>query len=366
MRENITMKKNSNLELIIQLRKELHINPEPSMHEINTKRILMEFIQNHTHSMELVDMDSWFYVVKKGNNNETAIAFRADFDAVMCADGRCRHLCGHDGHSAVLAGFALWLDTVPAERDVYLIFQPGEENGKGAAICSAFIKNKNIGEIYGFHNIPGFEKGEVILLNHTFACASTGLEIKLIGKQSHAAYPENGKNPAKAISEIIRYMNEMIGEQHKGIVLGTVIGIDVGSESYGVSAGEGILRLTLRAEYQYEYDEFVTKIEKKAEELAMDIGLSYENSRIEEFPATINDQSCVDKVYNAAQRLNQKTAYKATPFRWSEDFGYYLQHTKGAYFGVGCGEDHAGLHTMEYEFEDDIIGPVIDLYKELI
>ena len=352
--------------MIKHLRKELHNNPEPSMNEINTKRILMDFIQTHTKSLELVDMDSWFYAIKKGRNPETPIAFRADYDAVTCADGSCRHLCGHDGHSAVLAGFALWLDTIPVERYVYLIFQPGEENGKGAAICSSLIENKNIGEIYGFHNIPGYEKGEVLLLTHTFACASTGLEIKLIGKQSHAAYPENGKNPATAIAEIIRYMNEMIGEPHKGIVLGTVIGIEVGSESYGVSAGEGSLRLTLRAEYQDEYDDFVRKIEEKAEELASDIGLACEISRIEEFPATINDQSCVDKVYNAAHKLNQKTIYPAIPFRWSEDFGYYLQHTKGAFFGVGCGKYHADLHTMEYEFEDDIIEPVIDLYKEIL
>lgn len=79
----------SNLELIVQLRKELHNNPEPSMHEINTKRILMDFIQTHTHSIELVDMDSWFYTVIKGKNHETSIAFRADYDAVTCADGCC-------------------------------------------------------------------------------------------------------------------------------------------------------------------------------------------------------------------------------------------------------------------------------------
>ena len=135
----------SNLELIIQLRKELHNKPEPSMHEINTKRILMDFIQTHTHSLEVVDMRSWFYAVKKGNNHENPIAFRADYDAVTCADGSCRHLCGHDGHSAVLAGFALWLDTAKLERDVYLIFQPGEENGKGAAICSSIIDEYCIG-----------------------------------------------------------------------------------------------------------------------------------------------------------------------------------------------------------------------------
>lgn len=357
---------NPNLKWIVQLRKELHSSPESSMYEHNTKCILMRFIQKHTYSLEITDRGSWFYAVKKGTGHEKAIAFRADYDAVTCTDGCPRHLCGHDGHSAVLAGFALWLDTVQLEKDVYLIFQPGEENGMGAKICASLIEEKNIGEIYGFHNIPGYDCEEVILLNQTFACASTGLEIRFFGKQSHAAYPEEGVNPANAIAGMIQGMNESIGGEHKGIVLGTVVGIEAGSHSYGVSAGEGAVRLTLRAEYQDEYDDFVSKMEKNAEKLAVDMGLQYEISRIEEFPATVNHKDCVDKVQNAVHKLNRKTVYPGTPFRWSEDFGYYLQRTKGAFFGVGCGKNHAGLHTMEYEFEDGIIEFVINLYKELL
>ena len=54
------------------------------------------------------------------------------------------------------------------------------------------------------------------------------------------------------------------------------------------------------------------------------------------------------------------------PFRWSEDFGYYLQKTKGAFMGIGCGVNHPALHTMEYEFEDSIIEPAIEMYKEIL
>ena len=356
----------SSPELIVELREKLHNNPEPSMHEVGTKKILTDFLRTNTHYLEIVDMGLWFYVVKKGNSREPAAAFRADFDAVVCTDGKARHLCGHDGHSSVLAGFALWLDKTQVERDVYLIFQPGEETGMGGAMCSELIETGMIAEIYGFHNIPGYDRSEILLLDHTFACASTGLEIRLIGKQSHAAYPENGVNPAPVISEIIREMTDFAAEKHKGIVLGTVIGIECGSSSYGVSAGEGTLRLTLRAEYQDEYDEFVERIEKRASDLSRKMGLICEIRRIEEFPATINDKSCIDKVRKAAQKLGLKTTYPAEPFRWSEDFGYYLQRTGGAFIGVGCGKDHAGLHTMGYEFEDGIIGTVIDLYKELV
>ena len=123
------------------------------------------------------------------------------------------------------------------------------------------------------------------------------------------------------------------------------------------------MRLTLRAEYQEEYDTLVTTIEDKAKTLAIAQGLSVEISRVEEFPATINDKECVDKISKMARQLNQKVTYAKEPFRWSEDFGYYLQKTKGAFIGIGCGVNHPALHTMEYEFNDEIMESAIEIYK---
>ena len=66
---------------------------------------------------------------------------------------------------------------------------------------------------------------------------------------------------------------------------GTVIGIDAGSCSYGMSADSGVLRLTLRAEDQEEYEELVEKIRERAEQQAKEqgmtctiVGITYHNS----------------------------------------------------------------------------------------
>ena len=206
----------------------------------------------------------------------------------------------------------------------------------------------------------------MIVLDKTFACASTGLEIKLYGKQTHAAYPENGTNPDLAVSEIINKMHEMINSEHNGIVLGTVIGIDAGSSSYGVAAGKAVIKMTLRAEYQDEYDKFVNGIEQMTAATAEKYKLKYETKRIEEFPATENYAVCTEKIKNAAEELGLKSITPSEPFRWSEDFGHYLKLTEGAFFGIGCGIDHAGLHTENYEFDDDIIMTVTDIYRELV
>ena len=354
-----------NINMIKELRRTLHSIPEPSMKEVKTKRLLMDFLRSHT-GLEIVDRGAWFYAYYQGQDTEHAIAFRADYDAVVCQDGCARHLCGHDGHSAILVGFALELERIAPRRSVYLIFQPGEETGQGAGFCSSLIDACGITEIYGIHNIPGYAINEVLLLDGTFACASTGMEISIQGSPAHAAYPQQGKNPALLMADLITYMDALVNEKHQGIVLGTVIGIEAGSCSYGMSADRGVLRLTLRAEYQEEYDELVRKIRERAEHQTKEQGMNCTIRLIEPFPATINHPLSVNKVRTAAQSLGLSITTPKEPFRWSEDFGYYLQKVEGAFFGIGCGEEHAGLHTADYEFDDEIIGTAIEIYKGLI
>ena len=107
-----------------------------------------------------------------------AIAFRADMDAVSLDGKTVGHFCGHDGHSTILAMTGKKLTGKTTNRDVYLIFQPGEETGEGGAICSTLIKEKGIAEVYGLHNIPGYAKGAILLRKGTFACASDSYDRK--------------------------------------------------------------------------------------------------------------------------------------------------------------------------------------------
>ena len=358
-------------DMIHSLRKKLHENPEPSMQEEKTRHILQEFIKRHT-TFEVVDKGVWFYAVKKAEkeNGKAPIAFRADMDAVCGKDGKPGHYCGHDGHSSILCGVALYLskrEELP-DRDVYLIFQPGEEIGAGAKICKELLAEKQIGEIYGLHNIPGYPKNQVLLRKGTFACASTGLSIRMTGTPSHAAYPEAGRNPAipmaKLLLEIGRITNEM--QARGNFVRMTVIGADVGSENYGVSAFEGTLRLTVRAEKEDAFDTYVNEIKSLAATLAEENQLTIAIEEIERFPATENHDTNVDKLRVCAEKLQFPVTELAQPMRWSEDFGYYLQEVPGAFFGVGDGEEHAQLHTAEYEFPDEIMKTAVAMLVGLI
>jgi amidohydrolase len=385
------------IEQIMELRKQLHRIPEHSMQEVKTKQLLMDFLKSHT-ALEIVDCGAWFYAVKRAYDRVTTendktfhvsevaaeipeqipeqmeeykqpIAFRADMDAVCGKDGKPGHFCGHDGHSSVLCGLGLYLDSRkdPLAQDVYLIFQPAEEIGKGAELCRSLIKEKHIGEIYGFHNIPGKPLGTVLVKDGTFACASTGLEIHMTGTPSHAAYPEAGRNPGYALAGLLLQIEELTKQfnETKGFVRMTLIGMKLGSENYGVAASDGYLRLTVRSEGEQVFREYLAEIRKLAEVMAQKEALELSIKEIERFPSTDNHAEQVQKIRACAASHQIPYIELPEPMRWSEDFGWYLQETKGAFFGIGDGEDYAQLHTEHFEFPDSILETAVTMFAGL-
>ena len=381
------------IEQIMELRKQLHRIPEHSMQEVKTKQMLMDFLKLHT-ALEIVDHGAWFYAVKRAYDRVTTendktfdvsevaaeipeqmteykppIAFRADMDAVCGKDGKPGHFCGHDGHSSVLCGLGLYLDSgkEPLAQDVYLIFQPAEEIGKGAELCRSLIKEKHIGEIYGFHNIPGKPLGTVLVKDGTFACASTGLEIHMTGTPSHAAYPEAGRNPGYALARLLLQIEELTEHfnETRGFVRMTLIGMELGSKNYGVAASDGYLRLTVRSEGEQVFHDYLAEIRKLAEVMAQKEDLELSIKEIERFPSTDNHTEQVQKIRACAASQQIPYIELPEPMRWSEDFGWYLQETKGAFFGIGDGEDYAQLHTEHFEFPDAILETVVTMFAGL-
>lgn len=354
------------LKQLYDLRKQLHNCPEASGKEIKTQKILKDFISTYT-TLKIVEQDKWFYCIYESKKKEKAtIAFRADMDGVSTPDGFIAHRCGHDGHSTVLAGLALQLEEKQPNRDVVLIFQFGEETGEGAIECKKALHETKAEEVYGFHNIPGFPLGSILLRENTFACASKGMIIHVTGKPSHAAYPEAGVNPAYAIGELITSLPHMLEKsQYKGMVLCTIIKVAVGDDAFGVSASEGEILLTIRGQYEADLEKLQERLELFIKNVSKKVGLQYSISYREQFPETRNDSTCVQKVKKASQDLDYQILFPNEPFRWSEDFGNYLKETKGAFFGIGDGEEYAQLHTEQFEFPDAIIEKAVTVFEKI-
>lgn len=365
-----------NFELAKHLRRELHQHPELSNEEVWTKQHLMDFLITFTTNFEIVDKGNWFYAVYRVGENKPNIAFRADFDALPMDEvidlpwaskfpGKA-HKCGHDGHSATLAGFMLEIDQNGADKNIFCLFQPAEETGDGAIQCVDFIKKNNIDEIFAYHNMSGLPFKSVAIIDGTMLCASKGMSIYLEGSPAHASQPEAGINPSLVIANIVREIPTFISpEKNRGLVLCTVVQIDVGEKAFGLSASKGVIRMTIRALYEKELVQLEENLEGFATSQAEEHGLKVSFYYNDEFPETVNHKESTNKIRTVAKNKGMDLIELNEAVRGSEDFGHFTKLTKGAYCFIGNGEVYPNIHTFAYDFRDELIESGVELFKGL-
>lgn len=364
-----------NLELVKNLRHQLHKHPELSNKEIWTKSHLISFLKENT-KLEVVDKGLWFYAIYHAGEWKKNIAFRADFDAVPMEEGidlsykssisGVAHKCGHDGHAATLAGFALEIDQIGADKNIFFLFQHAEETGDGAAQCLDFIEENNIEEIFAYHNMSGMSYKSVNVIDGTSHCASKGMTIHMEGAPAHASQPEDGVNPAFAIAKIITAIPELTSsKEHRGMILCTIIQVDIGERAFGVAASKGDLLLTIRALYEEEMDKLQENIVELALAEGKKYGLKVSFSYNDAFPETCNYKESSDKIRKVCIDKGFELIEMKEAFRASEDFGHYLKKTKGAIFYIGNGEKYPNIHTAQYDFRDEIIETAVEVFKGL-
>ncbi|MEJ2617539.1 MAG: amidohydrolase [Ignavibacteriaceae bacterium] len=373
--------KGLNLEDIINLRREIHQNPELSGREKNTSERIKKYIGKFNPDETITEIaGNGIAFIFKGKEEGKAILFRSELDALPIPEQNSfeyksltenvAHKCGHDGHMAILSGLASLLKDNKLKRGkIILLFQPAEETGKGAKEVledEKFISFKP-DYVFALHNLPGFPINSLIIKPGIFASASKGLIVKLSGKTSHASEPENGISPVQAVASIMQKLS-LLPEQipnKKNFSLITIIHVRVGNIAFGTTPGEGELMATLRAFENDDLDSLANMSENIIKEEAEKYGLKYSIDWTEEFPSSINNKECVEIVEKCSEKQNLNIIEIEQPFRWSEDFGHFLNKYKGVIFGVGSGKDHPDLHNPDYDFPENIIKPSIELFYSI-
>ena len=361
----------------LNLRHKLHQYPELSGEEVETRKRIRDFLRKNT-NLEVVDKGAWVYAKYTAPVQPAkSIAFRADFDAVKVEERNdvpyasvnegVSHKCGHDGHTAALAAFAMDVDAKGCDCNVYFIFQHGEETGIGGKVCAKLIEEEQIDEVYAVHNWPSAPFGSLGLREGVINCASKGMEIHLTGKPAHASYPEMGICPAVSISRLVMELDEIVKRNHfKGLVLGTVIQVDVGERSFGVAAHEGRLLLTIRGEFEKELLMMEEGIVNLAKSEAQRVGLELEILYDDEFPEVNNAPEAIAKLRAIAAEKGWPINEMTDPIRASEDFGYYLKKAPGALIWLGAGENWPHIHSETFDYNDGLIEKTVDLFWELV
>jgi len=359
------------------------MHPELSGHESHTHDFLLKQLNQLSPDKIVKNLGgNGLAAIFNNQNYDKTIMFRCDIDALPIAEKNTveyksknpgtAHLCGHDGHSTILLGFAEQVNEIRnnLKNRIVLLFQPAEETAQGA---KAILQDKRFAEIepdfiFGLHNLPGFERHSVILRENIFASASVGMIFRFTGATSHAAHPENGKNPALAIAQMIQSLyaipQQFTAFNNANLI--TIIQAKVGERAFGTSAGEGLVAATFRSHTNQDLEKMKEQARKTAANLAVIFDLKLVVEDVEEFSATKNHPKAFQYLEKAVQKSGLGTKRVANPFPWSEDFGFYTEKYKGCFFGLGSGKEHPQLHNHDYDFPDELIPTGIKIFATLL
>lgn len=355
-----------------ETRHQLHSLAEASGHEDKTAETILCLLKDLAPTQIHTFSDSHNIIAAYDSGVEgPTLLFRGDMDAVG-VDEHLKllyashtpgyaHKCGHDGHTTILLGFAEQLHLNPPKKGkILLFFQAAEETGQGCAqlINSGFLSSYNINMVFALHNIPGIPMHSITCRAGSFTCAVISCEITLTGKTSHAAEPEKGISPFRAATGIFEQLLALNHPQLKddNYQIVTLVESHIGETAYGVSAGHGVLRFTIRAKSEALLQALKQQTENiVGTEVAKTPGLEYSIRWLEYFAGGNNSDDAVEMVRQAAQNNGLTYIEKDVPFTWGEDFGLLTQHYSGALFGLGSGTDTPPLHHQDFDFPDEII-----------
>ena len=296
---------------LVKFRRFLHQHPELSGKEAHTAQNIVETLEFFSPTKIFTTLGGHgVAAVFKSDFAGPTVLLRAELDALPIEELNdlaykskvegVAHKCGHDGHMTILVGVAARLTQhiKKIKGRVILLFQPAEETAEGAKKVVEDLKIKGIEPDYVFalHNLPGFPQGQLILRKNVFASASKGFIARFKGKTSHAGHPENGNNPVLAMTALINSLLALpqIYTSFNESALATIIHAKLGEVAFGTSPAAAEVMATLRTHSDKVMQELSRRAVAITDGLASTYSLKYLVDWVEKFPATKNDDDCVD------------------------------------------------------------------------
>jgi amidohydrolase len=359
----------------IQIRHQLHTHPELSGQEAWTSAFIIEQLKKLGITKIHTGFSQYSIIAEiDGQSAGKTLLFRCELDALPIQEANTfahrsihtgiSHKCGHDGHSATMLAFAEKLMQQQSKHKhskgkVLLFFQSAEETGAGAkaAIASGVFEQFSIDYAFAYHNLPSFPLGTVLCKQGIFTPSVESFCVALLGKPCHASQPANGINPANTVAQFIQFMAllHQPDTTKADYFVVTPIHVNMGEKAYGTSASQAEVGYTIRTWESRVLEIHKQKIIQFIEKICEQAHLEHQISWFEAFKANNNNCDAFEQIKTVTLENGLTFVATAQPFDFGEDFGLFTDTYKGAMFGIGSGENCPALHTVAYDFPDELI-----------
>lgn len=384
---NIKRKVDELFDEIVEIRRDFHMYPELSESEHRTSRKICEYLDNWGIEYEKHNDTTGVTAIIRGKKDGKTVGTRADMDALPVKEENdlhfksvnegIMHACGHDVHIAIHLGVAKLLKEMEdkIKGNVKVFFQPAEETIGGADIMikQGCLKNPDVEYVLSLHVMPHIDAGHVELKYGKINAATNEFFIKINGKSGHAAYPDKSVDAIVVAGYVITALQSIVSRNISP--LNSVV-ITLGQINGGVKnniiAGEVIMAGTLRT--LDSKTEIYAK--NRIKEIVENTSRAYGAIGIVEFeegyPALINNEEVVDVLCRVAERSlgSECVHYKEFPSMGADDFSFFCEEVKGAYYNLGCGNKEQRwtepIHSEYFIVDEKCIKTGIILQTESI
>lgn len=352
---------------LIKIRHHLHENPELSMQEFQTTNFIVDTLKSFGIN-DVKTISNTGVVALINSSKKKCIALRADIDAPPICEASIStfssknkgisHMCGHDIHTTCLLGAAYILNKYKTKLDVSikLIFQPGEEIGKGAKfmIEHKVLENPTPRAIIALHCWPGTKAGTIFHRSGQICASSDTFHITIKGKQGHAAHPYKAIDPIIIAGNLICGIQNLISREISPLESAVITLSSINSNSASNVIPEivkisGSIR-TLSSNIR----EFIhRRLFEVTEGISKTFRGEAEIKIIKGTPVLINDEKISNLIETVCQNVlgKENVIFNPFPSMGSEDFSYYLEKIPGAMYRLGCGfsnKENFSLHSNNF------------------
>lgn len=367
----------------IQDRRYLHQNPEVSWEEYKTGEFIYERLKSL--NIEIIDIERPSVVgFLPGTKGDQTIALRADMDALpvqeegnkayISQNSGVAHVCGHDGHMAILLAVAEYLanNRTKIKPNVKFIFQTSEEFiPSGAEHLVKLGVLDDVDAVFGIHLWQGLAKGTIGLSHGPMMASADDFEITIEGKGGHGSSPQDAVDPIYIASFVIQALQAIVSRQTDAAEPKVITVAEIKSGStFNIIPSRAFLRGTVRA---FSPD-MITFIKQQMEHIIKGISETFDAQGslhyIDGTPPLINDH----QMSKYAEQVIRKSFGEThqieivKPLMGGEDFSHYLLNKPGAFVFIGMGGEKSAYphHHPKFDIDEGVFPTAIKYFISLV
>jgi len=364
------------------IRRDLHAHPEVGFEEVRTSGIVADKLTSWGVEVHRGLGGTGVVGVLKGKGSGgKRIGLRADMDALPMEEntnlawrstipGRF-HGCGHDGHTTMLLGTARYLaETRNFDGTVHFIFQPAEEGlgGARAMIKDGLFKQFPCDEIYGLHNAPDMNHGEVGIFPGPAMAAADFFDITIKGYGAHGAMPERSKDPVVIAMTLGQAMQSIVSRNVNPLESAVLSITQIHSGSaYNVIPDDAKLCGTVRCFSEKIRLQIRERMRTLAAGMATAFDCEIKVDIRDGFSVLVNQEEHSKVVEEVARTIvgDSNVITRSKPKMGSEDFADMLHAVLGAYFWVGH-EGSVPVHNPGFYLDDKILPIGASMFARIV